>query len=415
MKQLLLFISLFTTSLLYSQSTILSGKIINGADNTTIAYCSVGVLNTGKTVLSNELGEFSIKVNFYDTLIFSMLGFENKQLTAQQLMKHTDGILVHLTPKIYELKEVAILAISPQEIIKRAIGSIKNNYPTKPTNSYGYYRETCNDNNQYTRLVEAAVSIYDPGYSLRLSKLNEKTRLLSVRSSYNFSSLFTGLKYNGITELYNRNMVKYVADFLNEKNFENYNYRIDSVTVLNENPVYVISFSPKGSLKKVLSEGNISIRKKDYAIFEVNYGIKANAKYWPESRFNDTLKWNTNYIECVLKFVEHDSILYLNYVSKKYANVYYKKEKDAPDFTSITFSELMVNEIQTEVVKYSKDGIDMDSKHDLFRQKTKYDSAFWNNYNIIKDTPLQEKIKKDLEKKQLLHQQYNDTGVMNKQ
>lgn len=405
MKNILSFFFLLSFYCLTAQTITINGKVLNKTDNQVIPYCAIGSMNTNKGTVCNENGEFVLNTDSNEILVISLIGFEKKTINIQSLPNKKD-VIIYLEPTSYQLSEVSILAISPLEIIKNAINKIQTNYPLKPCILSGFYRETMEDNKKYTRLLEAAVNIYDPGFNPRKNKLNEITKLIAVRSSYNLSPIFKGLHYNGITELYHRNLVKYVGDFLNEKNFNNYVYQLDSVTVLNEEAVYVISFNPKKDIEKVLSEGKMFIRKKDFAILEINYGINKNAKYWTDSKFNDTLLWNTNHIQVNLKFTERNHLLYLNYVSKKYENVYYKQDKSKPEIISIAFSELMINNIQTENVQAFKKNDAMNTKNDLFVQKTNYDSLFWNNYNIIKATALQEKVKKDLEKQKTLEQQY---------
>lgn len=398
------FLLIFSFNFISAQVTILNGVVLS-PDNRPIPYCSVGIWNTNKGTVCNENGEFILNTDLNETLVISIIGFEQKMLPVKSLTSK-ENLKIYLTPKQYQLKDVSILAITPLEIIQNAVSNIKNNYPTTPSSLSGFYRETIVDNGEYTRLVEAAIDIYDPGYITKKNKQNETTKLIAVRTSYNLSPVFKGLRYNGLSELFNRNLVKYNGDFLNKENFPNYKYVIDSVTVLNNEPVYVISFSPNENLKMVLSEGSIFIRRKDFAILQINYGVKKNAKYWSDQSFNDTLKWNTNYIEVVLKLEEKNHLLYLNYVSKKYENVYYKNLRSTPSYISTTFSELMINDIKTDKIKPADDFEDMNKKKDIFVQKTSYDSLFWNNYNVIKNTLLQEQVKKDLERQRTLEEQY---------
>jgi len=71
--------------------------------------------------------------------------------------------------------------------------------------------------------------------------------------------------------------------------------------------------------------------------------------------------------------------------------------------------DVMVNDIQSVDVKppTRKDGI----RRSLEEQTFTYDPGFWKSYNIIKETPLQEKIREDLEKETALEQQFKDSQI----
>ena len=104
--------------------------------------------------------------------------------------------------------------IVPEEIVRRALKNIKQNYPTQANMLRGFYRETHEENNRNVILVEAALDIYDNGYK---KNLPEKVKLRNSRSSKNYrNNLFTNTgieKWNLAASALNNNPVKHQYRF----------------------------------------------------------------------------------------------------------------------------------------------------------------------------------------------------------
>jgi hypothetical protein len=89
---------------------LLRGYVIGSDTNNTIPLANILKRPSGERFISNRYGAFGIQVNENDTLIFSVIGYQNlvlpvKKYVANQL---TDPIRVKLKSTSYRLKEVEV-------------------------------------------------------------------------------------------------------------------------------------------------------------------------------------------------------------------------------------------------------------------------------------------------------------------
>ncbi len=117
MKWLCIFILFFVLNFCFINSTfsqsnsyLIKGFVIGADTNNTIPLANILNKNTGDRFISNRYGAFGIYVNEFDTLIFSVIGYQTFQLAAYNyvLNKIETPIKVRLKPISYKLKEVNI-------------------------------------------------------------------------------------------------------------------------------------------------------------------------------------------------------------------------------------------------------------------------------------------------------------------
>ncbi|RKR09800.1 hypothetical protein C8C83_1450 [Flavobacterium sp. 90] len=135
--KLLTTISFLTYQLSISQTEkLLKGKV----HSETILLKDVEVINkTAKTsTRTNELGEFSILVNVKDSLIFYTKDYSFKRLKVTSEIIESKNILIEMSLKPEELKEVVLTTIKFEKIKldKEAIQSIKNIKISRDLNRY---------------------------------------------------------------------------------------------------------------------------------------------------------------------------------------------------------------------------------------------------------------------------------------
>ena len=145
----------FLLSVTVSAQRTITAKLIDSTTQNTIPFATISLDdNTG--VISNEKGMFSIriekKVTEMDSLYFSCLGYEKKQISIQNF---TDSIVV-LQPKIIDLSEVLITNknYSIDEIIEKIKTNLDNNYDKNYNKRKLFFRESF-----YTNLLKGDVKI----------------------------------------------------------------------------------------------------------------------------------------------------------------------------------------------------------------------------------------------------------------
>jgi len=98
-----------------SAQTVITGKVINTADNKPVSYASVFLSNTVVGTRSNDDGSFTlqnVKRGQYD-LVVSFIGFETHHQTVTISNASIAVGDITITPKVNELKEVHIGAPDP--------------------------------------------------------------------------------------------------------------------------------------------------------------------------------------------------------------------------------------------------------------------------------------------------------------
>lgn len=112
MKPFALLFLLLLPFVLSAQSR-LSGKILDGGDNTPLAYVNIGVLGAGIGTVSDINGNFSLSVpSRFDgeQIKLSMLGYESKTFGVTEFRKLLQGKgKVALAPKPIDLQQIVVV------------------------------------------------------------------------------------------------------------------------------------------------------------------------------------------------------------------------------------------------------------------------------------------------------------------
>lgn len=89
---------------------LLRGYVIGSDTNNTIPLANILKRPSGDRFISNRYGAFGIQVNENDTLIFSVIGYQNLVLPVKKYVVNqlTDPIRVKLKSTSYRLKEVEV-------------------------------------------------------------------------------------------------------------------------------------------------------------------------------------------------------------------------------------------------------------------------------------------------------------------
>ncbi|CAM3728016.1 carboxypeptidase-like regulatory domain-containing protein [Flavobacterium chungbukense] len=110
----LLFLFLFFG--IYAQENNISGEIQDSQNNAALEYVNIGISNKNVGTVSNEEGNFILKINEKvnpnDTILFSHIGFETKKVLVSQLKSNNN--VVKMTPSENNLKEVVVSFKKPK-------------------------------------------------------------------------------------------------------------------------------------------------------------------------------------------------------------------------------------------------------------------------------------------------------------
>jgi TonB-linked SusC/RagA family outer membrane protein len=109
MKTWVIFIiPLFYCSICFSQGKVLSGKVVSADDQSPVSGATVKAGPSGKAVVTNPDGSFSIGVNPGIELVISYVGYEEHRIKVNGL---TSPVVIHLNKTNRQLDQVVVTAL----------------------------------------------------------------------------------------------------------------------------------------------------------------------------------------------------------------------------------------------------------------------------------------------------------------
>jgi hypothetical protein len=294
-----------------------------------------------------------------------------------------------------------------KSIIDSVILNLKSNYADKLYQCEAFYREVKYEekSKQYSRLIEAAINIQDKKINSSLSKI--KCSILEFRKSNNYTKEHWGSKFikklidypdNKLQTLLERNPIR---SYFTNKQLNKFNplkhikenktnsLSLEKVIQNNKQDIYIFTY-----LHSTLYTYTIYINKQDYAI--VRFDIELNSGKSP--------------------------IHYSSYSYKRLNNKYYPiyfSSKAIEDYLSNS-KGLGWYANSLSFVNYSTDRKNFNrlrSKYlipkdlDLYKQVKEYHPHFWENYNILLEEPINQKIVTDLESEKEIEKQFQNNSM----
>ncbi|MGB0525775.1 MAG: hypothetical protein ACPGJS_22540, partial [Flammeovirgaceae bacterium] len=198
-------------------------------------------------------------------------------------------------------------------------------------------------------------------------------------------------------ELLGNNLVRYQYGALDLEN--NFEYEHVDDIFYHDKRLFIITL-PK------FPGTEIFIDSETFAIVR----FKFNQDNMAEEMLNDTLKRVTANTSINFEFEEYQGKQFLKYIrtSTTYhdINVHTQEVVNVADL----HLELLINEVQTENIQRIRGHQTMNKYKNLEVQISKYNKRFWKTYNVIKETPLDSQLIKDLERELSLDEQFKNQG-----
>ena len=400
------FLILFCLINTASAQLLISGKVIDKATDEPIQFAGVSVKGTSVGVVTNELGEFDLTIEETmrgDSLMVTILGYETYTRLISSI-NTSKKMLIKMTEATILLDEVTVESrdLTPKEIVQRAIKRIEDNYPTQKYALDGFYRDYKKEDGKYVALLEAAVSVYDKGYSTPSNKfsMKEDVYLHEIRKSkaFKFRGYFAR-NYNIMETLLTQNDVRYVKRSLNTRRNK---YKLDNYTIMDGKWVYILK-----------TEGpwvyTIYIEEDTYAVLQIDLQTAWNDTVKNEW-VREEIKYNSISTTKKVIFRKYNGLYYLDYVNLDMKMEAFDAVTNKPEFTCEFYQEMVINKVYAEDLPDPDKNIRMETNALLEWQNRPYNEAFWKNYNILKESPLNAEILRDLEEKQKLEDQFVQSG-----
>ena len=391
------------SGLTFAQQITITGKVVDAETKEALPFASVFI--TGKTVgvVSNAQGEFDFHIPAdmrNDILAVSMIGYKTFEAPVWSLLNADSK------PAVIELQTMAVLlnevvvrdTLRAGEILKLAISRVEQNFPMEPFMMEGFYRDLKKLGGTYISLLEAAVKISDDNYiePRNKYKLRERVALKEVRRSLGYGSRFTAFfdKDNLLEDLLLNNNVRY-RQFPEEDEFFK-TLKFEEDTHYNNREVFVVTHTRDFLLR-------IYIDKETYGIMHLEY-VNEHKEDLEKVR---GLESKFAKVKRTIDFKFIEGKLYLNYLMVTSQVNWYDLNTGDLKFEAELQRQLLINKINPK----SKERISLAQKmkgYGLQYQDLPYNKTFWDNYNVIKSTPLDKKIIEDLEREEPLEKQFKE-------
>jgi signal recognition particle subunit SEC65 len=451
---------LFAPFSVFSQNK-LKANISNG-EQKAIAYASVALKGTSLGTISNPNGNFELALPSDDTkqqIVISCIGYKSQAFAVDSLLKiqKKGGTpKLYLNKHSYQLQEITV---GKQEILKdakqifaNAINELPKLLGDQPHIGKYYFRQSHKLDTSINRLIEAAVSIYDPAKNITDCKFNIdqlkssldnrtidydmllKSYLYARKKNYHqgdskiksnssykdtliqkyllkdldnskasFSKFFiTTNMIRGIQKGKRKKSLRINPHFKNgrpiitDSFIKEHSFKLDTILLLNNEAVYKIKILPNKKYPKIKFQegglipiGRAYIRVKDYAILDFDYGYIQNPNH------KHYIPRSGYYFHLKIKLTEFNKKLYLSYL---YSNRF--------DYNSeISRKRRVIQELSLSKIINNQDTISkqlntLNWKGDIY-EKLPYHKEFWDNYTIMLPTAEQKRLKKNL-KQELL-------------
>jgi len=397
---------------------VIKGKIINEETSSVVPFAHVTLISRGIGVVSNENGEFDLKIPTYnklDSLLISCIGYKEYSISLSEVPKGK-VLTIKLIPIFYDIAEAEIVGketrISPKKIVKNAIAKIPENYPFRSYQMQGYYRDYLKFEDQYINLIEAGLIVEDPGF--QVNDEESKVKIIQVRYSDSYKvdpalnltysknqkDLY-GFKFpayggNEFTILRAHNPIRNFRDFsfsfidIFSRDFPRiHKFTLDSISYIGETPVYCIGFKyyytdykdPWLAIRiKYRIHGSIFIRRDNFGILKLIYSTSRSRNDAPLQKL----------YELVVEYSNFKDKMFLNYISfMNYFEVEKTERVGGFDIRPIyipyyQFREFFVNQISLINFTPLIDSELFNPTEPFYNQKYTLDHWFWDEFNIVK-------------------------------
>jgi len=383
------------------QKITISGKAVDKETKEPLTFATIGIKGKSIGTITNLQGDFDFHIPRElqnDLFVINMLGYKTYEAPVWTLMG-IDPLIIEVEKSTVVLDEVLISdSLNGGDILRIALSRIEQNYPMTPYLMDGFYRDIKKVGGTYISLLEAAVKIYDEDYQEPRNKfkLRERVALLEVRRSIGYSSKFTTYfdQDNLLEDLLLHNSIRYRHFPIEEVFFTSMKREKDSY--YNGHEVFVVSYKDEFQLTVYVEKGNYAILRTEY---ENNQEEDLTKKRGLESKFVN--------LKRVMEFKPYQGKYYLNYITvDSKVNWYDLKTKELKFETDLNQS-LLINEVFPDTERRIATTEKM-RNYGLQYQDLPYNKEFWDNYNVIKESPLDRKIIEDLEKHGPLEKQFKE-------
>ena len=155
MRILLLFVfSLLLSLFAFGEELTLQGRVVDAETGEPLPYVNIRVGN-GIGTLTNIEGSFKLLTEEKDVLSFSFVGYEKLSLKADRMPD-----VIRLKPYTVKMKEVTVLPLDEEDILKRVIENLRSDYKTGSKWTRKYFFRALMEQDSVSYIAEAFMEAF---------------------------------------------------------------------------------------------------------------------------------------------------------------------------------------------------------------------------------------------------------------
>lgn len=426
-KLLLAALFLFTFDGIAQQNMVIEGTTTDAVSGNPLPFVSIVLKNSARGMMSNDAGVFRMHVTEEmqnDSLLFSCIGYELAKFPVTEFAgKHK---AIKLVPKSFELQEVVVFPLLPEEYIRRAVEKIPENYAAESSLSTGHYTELMSENKQFLKYEEAVTETWVPAVNddtkphtgvlyarmakdlvelqfmrehlekkadKRARKLARKNKTEVAESTEDEADQeIVGTNFGGPAQVLGSDPVRNHDEFMKPENFKKFNYHFEPQVALGEKTLMVIAFDQRRQIEQTKTNGKIYIDMASDAIvaieyegtfnipmalkpilFAMGYGIDDPTFQSMVHYREQNGRWHVNNVQRDVQIA----------LTKKYM---WKKNEHADFDIEQTY---VVQQLKTNSVEPIEESLRMNEDQTMTKQARFKDESFWNTFSTVRPQKLE--------------------------
>lgn len=358
----------------------IKGNLLDSKFKTPVAFANIKLLKANISSMSNSEGFFAFNYassSVMDTLLITCIGYKSIKIPLQ-LSATLDFKDFILTPNMIVLNEVVISSLNAKSILKEAVNTSANRYPS-PAIFKGYYRESVKRDSFLTKYADGLVEFYverkkDSNLKTDLRVLQLRAKELPIQEEEEKINEFNSLisinkiiKFISLTEI----------SPLDSNRFEFYNYSISEFSEAGK-ALYRIDFEPQSNTDKVVLGGKIFIDKKTKLILAIDCKVAAGSEKNLKTFNLLGTKISAVSTGLYIRFESNENSYSVKYIKESHGIVFSgKKLNQKNEFTS----ELLITGLQTNNFIPFTNGTY--NKRSLYSRGNQYTDNYWENPKLI--------------------------------
>lgn len=384
MRYLLIILTFFTVS--HASAQNLQGKIIDEISGLGIPFASIGIIGTNEATVSNENGDFVLKINTLPAKL--RVSHVSYLLTELSIEEVKEKISIVLKPATISLNEVTIDPFLAQRMVKQALekasAASSLNYHVD-----AFYRQLTTVNNRPSQ-------IYELFYNL---KWNTKSvqGWSAAYSRYAQDSQETMFSLENLSYLTFKNggylFPEKGGKFINLKSLSSYQIAIEKYIEQANQKIAVVSCKYKNARKNVYYVNTIyyigvddsKIYRVENSLFNIPMDFRGSSPKFPPIA---TTIATFNGSESPVPLLES--------VSTK---LFLKLDANGKEISANLSSLLIVYKVKGLSSDVQYQSLDRKTKDRAVIESIKYDPTFWKDNAIVKQTTLEDTFIKMMENK----------------